>query len=166
MSKINNIARDIIYGNLFTAILRMAAGALFIYSGIFKAADTESFGKIIIMYNIVPEILTPYFAIIISHLELVVGILLLAGYKIRSASFVTIMLLVVFTIAISVNLARGAKFDCGCFELGRFGISENISPVLIVRNITLLLILAVLFNARRNIVSLEAFIEKKRLSEL
>jgi uncharacterized membrane protein YphA (DoxX/SURF4 family) len=166
MSVINNMVRDIIYGNYFTAFLRIAVGLLFIYSGFFKVLDLESFGRIILMYNILPEILAPYFAIILSHLEIILGFLLLVGYKIRSASFISIMLMIVFIIAISVNLARGASFDCGCFELGRFGISEDISAILIVRNTAFLLILLALLNAKRNMVSLEAFIEKKRLSEL
>ncbi len=166
MSALRTAMRNMAYGNAFTALLRIIIGALFIYSGCVKMLDLESFGRIIAMYEILPAVIVPYAAIFVPSLEAVLGILLFTGYRIRAASFLTAALLIIFSIAIGINVARGKVFECGCFELSRFGISEQISIFLIIRNIIIMLVLLLIFNVRKHVLSLEARIEKKTLSDL
>ena len=118
----------------------------------------------IIKYDVIPEITAPYAAIIFPFVELILGFFLLIGFRVRAASLVLIGLMLFFTIAISINVMRGESFDCGCFELSRFGIAEKISISLIIRDIIFLLIFILLFFAKRHIFSLGSIVEKEDLS--
>lgn len=166
MEVVKNYINSFFYGNGLTCTLRILSGLLFIYSGFFKVLDIENFGRIILMYDVMPEVFAPYAAIIVPFLELVLGILLLAGYKIRAASFVTIILMILFMIFIAINVVRGNTFDCGCFELSHFGIKEEIGIPLLIRDAVVLAVVAVLFYAKKHVLSIESLLEKNRLGDI
>jgi uncharacterized membrane protein YphA (DoxX/SURF4 family) len=166
MSALGTLVRNTAYGNTITTVFRITLGALFLYSGFFKALDFEAFGRVVAMYGILPEVLIPYAAVFLPALELTVGALLAAGYRVRASALVTMALLAVFSVAIGINVARGKSFDCGCLELSRLGISENVSPYIVVRNIVLILALLLVFRAKKHVLSLDDRIEKDRLSHL
>ncbi len=166
MSTIKNFINNTIYGNSTTTVLRIIMGLIFIYSGFFKAIDPDNFGKVIIMYDVSPEVLIPYAAIIFPFLEISIGVLLLIGYKIKASAFVSIILMIFWTIIISLNIYRGKSFDCGCFELSRFGINEEIGLPLVFRDVVFLGILLLIFYARQHILSLDKKIEEINLRDL
>ena len=166
MSAIKRFYTSILYGNKFIAIVRIFLGMMFIFSGIFKAIDPYSFSKVIILYKIIPEIVVPYAAIVVPYVELMVGSLLIIGFRIRSVSFISILLMIVFTIAITVNVIRGESFDCGCFELSRFGINEDVSVKLIIRDIVILVVFYIIFSAEKHFFSLDNTLEKDELTHL
>ena len=166
MSEMKNYITGIFYGNSLTFILRILCGMLFLYSGFFKVLDLENFGRITMMYNILPAVFIPYTAIIVPVLELTLGVLFLFGYKIRAASFITVLLMLLFMVFIGINIARGNTFDCGCFELSQFGIKEEIGTPLLVRDAVILAVVAVLFYAKKHLYSLESLIEKIRLKNI
>ncbi len=166
MSLVKSLIRDTAYGNGLTAAFRIAIGIVFLYSGIWKVIDPEAFGRSIQMYGILPDILIPYAAIFTSSLELLLGILLLFGYKIRAASLLSLLLLCAFLIAITINLAQGERFECGCFELSRFGLREEIGPGLIIRDLFFMFLTYTVFRARRHVFSLEAAIDRNNLKNL
>jgi len=153
-------------GNGFLSAARMLLGVMFIYSGFFKVADPVTFGRVITAYGLLPELMVPYAAVTVSMLETILGFLLLTGVWIRSAAAVSFLMMLVFSAAISINLIRGNEFDCGCFELSRFGISERISSWLVVRDLAMAAVFLILHNARRHPFSLENHIEKRRLKDL
>lgn len=166
MSMVKGLIRDTAYGNGLTTAFRIAIGIVFLYSGIWKMIDPEAFARSIQMYGILPGILVPYGAILLSALELVVGILLLVGYRIRAASLLSLLLLGVFLVAITINYIQGERFECGCFELSRFGLSEEIGPWVIVRDLLLMIIVYIVFRAKRHVLSLEAAIDRDRLRNI
>ncbi len=166
MNAIKNFINAILYGNNITLALRIFTGLLFLYSGIFKAFDLDNFGKIIMMYDILPENLVPYTAIIVPFLELLIGLLLVIGFRIRAASFVTIMLMFLFMIFITVNIIRGNTFDCGCFELSQFGIKEEIGIPLLIRDVIIVGMIAIVFYAKKQVLSLDNLMEKYFLEDI
>lgn len=166
MELVINFFRDTAYGNRFSACVRVLLGALLAYGGFFKLLDIESFGGVIRMYDMLPEAFAPHAAIVLPPLEVLLGIMLVVGYKTRAASLLSMILMGVFAVAIAVNAARGASFDCGCLELGRFGISENISMTLAARNIVLILAFLLVFNLRKNVLSIDARIERGTLRDI
>lgn len=166
MNAIKEFFYDIAYGNGITTAIRILLGILFIYSGIFKVIDPQNFGRIIIMYNIIPEILVPYAALIFPFLELLLGILLFFGFRIKAASFMNILLMLFFIVIISINVVRGVTFECGCFELSRFGIKEEIGIPLVIRDIVFLAFLLLIFFAKRHYLSVDNFIEKEEISHI
>jgi putative oxidoreductase len=157
---------SILYGNIILSIIRLFLGLLFIYSGIFKVIDLENFSRIMFRYDIAPEILVPYGTIFFSFLELILGVLLLTGYKIKAASLVSMVLMLFFIIIISINIYRENSFDCGCFELNRFGIKEEIGYSVIIRDAIFLLLSFLVLRAKKQILSIENFLDKQNLKHL
>jgi putative oxidoreductase len=97
-------------------LCRFIMGGLFIYAGIPKVADPHGFANIIHNYKLLPDILVTLPAIVLPWLEIAAGFFLVAGIFRRTSAIVLSSLLLVFTIAISINLIRGINFDCGCFS--------------------------------------------------
>lgn len=166
MQLIKNFINNILYGNFITSLLRIFMGLLFIYSGFFKVLDPGNFAKVIILYDIIPEILASYAAIVIPFLELMIGILLLSGYRIKATSLLSSLLLIFFIIIISINVYRGNTFDCGCFELNQFGINEEIGIPLVTRDFVFLFMQILILYAKRHPFSIDKIIEEKNLSHL
>jgi len=102
-------------------LLRWVLGMIFIYASYHKIADPAAFAKIIYGYGLFPEVSINLTAIIIPFLELVVGLTLISGTYVRSATLILEGMLLAFIFVISVNLIRGHEFDCGCFSFGEAG---------------------------------------------
>ncbi|MBN1533235.1 MAG: DoxX family membrane protein [Spirochaetes bacterium] len=162
------LARDIAYGNTITLAIRLILGAMFLYSGAVKAMDPEVFGSVVARYNLLPDVLVPYPAMVIPYLELLVGLCLAAGYRIRSASLVSASMMLVFAFAIAVNVARGEAFRCGCFELDRLGIgiSETVGAHLVVRDVLLMGLFILLMNVKKHVFSVDYYLERRGLKSL
>ena len=79
-------------------------------------------------------------------LEMLVGVALILGVWKREAAIVAGILLLVFIVAIGVNLARGHAVDCGCFDLRSAGKTrdELLAEMrwVLVRDVGLLLLVA------------------------
>ncbi len=159
MGKVNTIMSDILQGNRVTLLLRVIMGLLFIYSGIFKAVNPENFSIAIHNYDILGEAMVPYTALIIPWIEMITGVLLVIGWKIKPASLILTLLMMVFTAAIALNVIRGRSFDCGCFELNIFGISETVSISLVIRDLLFTGILLLVFAAKNYPFSIDCWKE-------
>jgi len=94
---------------------RLILGFIFIYAGMEKISDPESFARTINNYKLLPLFLINISALILPWIEVISGILLLFGITVRENSFITSSLLGIFIIAIAVSLLRGLNIDCGCF---------------------------------------------------
>ena len=82
---------------------------------------------------------SPWSATDCPLLELVIGLLLLAGLLTRPAAVVSAVLLVAFVVGIASAWARGLEIECGCFGGG--GTKEGASaayPWEIARDLGLL----------------------------
>ncbi len=157
-----------LYGNMAAAAVRIALGAVLLLAGSLKIGDPEQFALVIARYGIVPDFLVPYGAVMVPALEVLTGVLLLVGYRIRAASLVGAAMMAVFSVFIAAAMARGERFDCGCFNFGRvgLGISETVGPWVLARDLLFLAGFLILLRARRHLLSLEHFIEKIRLRNL
>lgn len=163
---LKEIASGILYGGAILTAVRIFLGALMIFSGWFKAIDTAAFGLIIIKYDIIPAAWTPYPAAVLPFLEILIGAALMAGYKIRSASLISALMMAVFSVFIAINVIRGNIFDCGCFELTRLGIgvSEEVSITLVIRDIILAGLFIAVGSADRYPLSVDGAIENFHLN--
>jgi len=68
-------------------------------------------------YRILPSGLINISSLVMPWVELVCGLALIIGLWRRPALAIITLLLVVFIVAISINLARGNAIDCGCFNV-------------------------------------------------
>ena len=101
--------------------VQIALGAVFVAAAIPKIADPPAFAHMIYNYRLMPGGLVNALALVMPWIELVVGILLVAGVWRREAALVAAALLLVFLGAIGWNLARGHAVDCGCFDVRSAG---------------------------------------------
>jgi len=99
--------------------LRILLGGLFLYSGILKIASPLPFADSIASFQIVPPAVIGLVALGLPPLEIILGAMLVSGWRARVASLGVFVLSVVFCLALSQALVRGLQVDCGCFGSGQ-----------------------------------------------
>lgn len=105
---------------LFTWICRLLVGVLFIFSGLIKANDPMGFGFKLQEYFAVfgTEWLSPFavgLSIAICALEIVLGVAVLLGARIRVAAWGLLLLILFFTWLTFYSAWYNKVTDCGCF---------------------------------------------------
>jgi len=98
-----------------TIRVQFVLAAFFVVAGIAKIADPPGFAHEIHNYRMVPGALVNAMALILPWLEVVTGVALFLGIARRTCAKILGILLLVFIVALSVNLARNHPVDCGCF---------------------------------------------------
>jgi len=96
-------------------IVRWLMAALFIYASIDKILHPAGFAESIYNYQILPHFFIPLAALMLPWVELLVGILLIAGFWLPGAIGLLNLLLLTFFSALLFNTIRGLNVDCGCF---------------------------------------------------
>ena len=100
-------------------VLRLALGAIFLYAAWTKLRQSYLiFAMSIDAYQLLPEWAVLTVARVLPWFELIVGVLLLIGYKLRWASVAGTGLLVMFFALMLRSYVKGEGIDCGCFGLG------------------------------------------------
>jgi len=99
---------------LLILVIRLFIGITFIFYVVSKIADPALFAEEIGNYDMSPELINNILAIIFPWLELIVGVMLVFGVKIKENAFISTLMLIVFTIAVVIAAARGLDISCGC----------------------------------------------------
>lgn len=94
--------------------IRLVLGGVFIVAAVSKIADRGGSRQAMMDFGI-PASLAPVAATLLPVFELLVAAALLFGPVARLGAAGAVVLLVVFMIAIGVNLAQGRRPDCHCF---------------------------------------------------
>ncbi len=94
---------------------RMILGLVFIAAALPKIADPPGFAKAIWAYALFPPWSLNPLALLLPWLELLCGLALCLGRWVRAAALWSSALLLSFSLALTVNLARHHPIDCGCF---------------------------------------------------
>jgi putative oxidoreductase len=109
-------------------LLALAVGGVFVYASLSKIADPQAFAKIVYHYQLIGPSTSLGFmpanllAVSLPWLELIVGVLLIAGFWRREAALVSALMLAVFVAAVTSALVRGIDIqNCGCFALDASG---------------------------------------------
>jgi len=119
---------DILTDKRVVLIFRLILGVTFFYASLDKIAHPEQFAKIVYNYKILPGFLINLFAVTLPWIEFLAGLFLILGIFTESASILISFLLVIFVIAISINLfIRGVDLNCGCFSTNPTGKKEGIN---------------------------------------
>ncbi|PLX94194.1 MAG: DoxX family protein [Desulfuromonas sp.] len=127
------------------------AGGIFLYAGIPKALDPLAFAGSVAAYELLPYAANLVVAATLPWVEIVAGIFLVVGWRVRPALLVLILLDLAFMAAIVSAQLRGLTIDCGCFRPGA-GDSDLITALL--RDLLLLgLLLATWWLLRRESAS-------------
>lgn len=97
-------------------LFRLYIAGLFVYAAMYKINYTSEFAESIASYQIVPFWGVNIMAVALPWIELLSGILLIAGIRVRSVMIVIIGLFFMFTLGVIVTLIRDAPISCGCFS--------------------------------------------------
>ncbi len=104
-----------------TIRVQLALGAIFVIAALPKIADPPSFAHMIYNYRLVPSSLINVSALVMPWIELLAGLALILGFWKAAARTIAGILLAIFIMAISINLARDNAIDCGCFNVADRG---------------------------------------------
>ena len=130
--------------NMLVLICRIFLGFLFIYASLEKILQPEEFAKQVGYYKALPFGLENLLAIVLPWTELIVGICLLAGLLVDGATLLSIIMNLVFILAISQAMLRGIDITCGCFKVSAD--SEKLGLHTIIRDIIFLIMSFVVLN--------------------
>ncbi len=122
-------------------ILRLYLAGVFIYASLHKINFPAEFADNIAGYLIVPYWMINPLAVFMPWLELVSGLFLLAGVRVRAASVVIGAMLVMFTLAVTVAMIQDTPIGCGCFQ----SVGEAISWWTVLRDLVWLAMAAHVF---------------------
>jgi uncharacterized membrane protein YphA (DoxX/SURF4 family) len=100
-----------------------------------KLQNADEFHGVVRNFRLVPEPLDGAVAFALPWVELGIAASLLTGIATNVSGAVAGVLLVVFAIAIAINIFRGrTEIDCGCF---RQGMRQRLNWALVARNMAL-----------------------------
>ncbi|ASZ15010.1 DoxX family protein [Chitinophaga pendula] len=101
-------------------LLRIIVGVLFIFSGLIKANDPlglsykmEEFFEVLHLTFLSPYSLA--FSVLMNAFEIIAGVAVLLGYRMRLFSFLLLLLILFFTFLTGFALYSGKIRECGCF---------------------------------------------------
>lgn len=145
--------RKFLTSDWLTVRVQIALGALFVAASLPKLLDPPSFAHMIYNYRLVPGFAVNALALVMPWLEILCGIALILGIWRRPAAAIIGAMLVVFIIAISINLGRDNAVNCGCFDITSANKSrdELIAEMwwVVIRDIGMLLMVAQILRASR-----------------
>ena len=99
-------------------VARLGLAAVFLVSGVLKAIDPDATYVAVRAYDLLPKLGVALVAGVLPWLEIVIGLLLLAGIATRAVAVVSAVLLLGFMAGVAQAWARGRSIDCGCFGGG------------------------------------------------
>jgi uncharacterized membrane protein YphA (DoxX/SURF4 family) len=99
--------------------LRLVLAAVFVFAAYSKLKQSYLvFAMTIDAYQLLPEWAVLATARLLPPFEMVLGVMLLAGWKLRYWAFAAMALMVAFFGILLVSYSRGLTIDCGCFGVG------------------------------------------------
>jgi uncharacterized membrane protein YphA (DoxX/SURF4 family) len=128
-------------------LLRLALGGFFVFASLDKIASPATFARIVYQWQVIGPVPSNLVAVTLPWVELVAGLLLVAGVWKRESALVIALMLVVFIVAAGSVMARGIDVaNCGCVSLAKTGAASAWPPAwtkgvgwfLVCRNVVLL----------------------------
>ncbi|MCI0402394.1 MAG: DoxX family membrane protein [Acidobacteria bacterium] len=124
-------------GRVLSWLFRFALAGIFIYAGTVKmypAIQRDFFMMDLSTYQLLPEWAIVFIAYALPPFEVLLGLLLLSGWKLRYSSAASALLLLGFMGVMFFTYLRGVSANCGCF-----GDGEPISPWTLTRDSLILI---------------------------
>jgi uncharacterized membrane protein YphA (DoxX/SURF4 family) len=101
-------------------LLRLVLGGFFVFASLDKIASPAAFARIVYQWQVVGPVPSNVVAVTLPWIELVAGLMLIAGAWRRESALVIALLLVVFLVAAGSVMARGIDVaNCGCVSLAK-----------------------------------------------
>ncbi|WP_409252099.1 DoxX family protein [Bacillus sp. SCS-153A] len=143
---------------------RLLLFTIFFSSGLDKMKDFNTHLETLKDYKIIPPSFIKLSGVIGIFLELVLSTFLLVGIFLKVTTFLLGLLLVTYTLFISINLIRGRNnISCGCG--GVLG-EKVISSSLVFRNIIFILIAGIILFTESYLMSIDGFFIGMNVGEI
>jgi uncharacterized membrane protein YphA (DoxX/SURF4 family) len=97
---------------------RLVLGGVWLVAGATKITDLDASVRAVRAYRLLPETAAQVVGAGLPVVELLLGVLLIAGAGVRAAAAVSTVLMAAFVVGIASAWARGLRIDCGCFGTG------------------------------------------------
>jgi uncharacterized membrane protein YphA (DoxX/SURF4 family) len=152
--------RKILSNDYLILLLRIFLGGIFIYASLDKIAHPDQFARIIYNYHLLPGYLINFVALVMPVAEFVAGICLITGVFYAGARNFLVMLLVVFMVAIGINVVRGVDLECGCFTVSSRAKSASLQ--LLFRDLIYLVVGLILLASRSRRWMIDNFLFPRR----
>jgi putative oxidoreductase len=145
-------------------IVRLFIGAIFVYAALHAILDTIGFASSIYNYKLFPPSIIGMSAAFIPWIELLAGLALILGVKVRGASLLISLLLALFISLAAISVVRGLDIGCGCFS----GIDRKADWLAVSEDFVLLgcaLFILFLNSARISLASLIKYLKFHRTND-
>ncbi len=144
----------------FAVPVRWYLGVLFIGACLHKIAEPASFALDIATYNILPLVAINVVAIGLPWIELIAGVMLIAGWRVHAASLILAGMMLMFLVALCIALARGLDMSCGCFA-SQGAAEDPISRITVLRDLVWLGLCLLVFTFDRGLVGLDGWLGRR-----
>ena len=135
---------------------RWYLGGLFVLASLHKIAVPHDFAIDVATYGILPLALVNLVAIVLPWVELVAGLMLLLGARVRAAALLVAVMMAVFLAALVMALARGLDMSCGCFA-SQGAESDPISWLTVVRDLAWLALSVLVLFCDRGLLGFDGY---------
>lgn len=136
--------QTILFHPVIILAARLVLGSVFVIAGVEKIVNPNAFAKAINNYQMLPYGALNLMALVLPWLEVLAGVFLIFGVRLRASSAVVAAMLVVFLIAIGTAMARGLSIECGCYSQGG---GEKVGWKKVFEDVALLLLAVQIFAA-------------------
>jgi uncharacterized membrane protein YphA (DoxX/SURF4 family) len=124
--------------DLAGTLLRVVLGVVLVVAGALKVTNPAESALAVRAFQLLPYDLAGYVGYGLPMLEIIVGLLLVAGLFTRVAAAVAAGLMVAFLVGIISAWVRGLSIDCGCFGGGgTIGAAQTQYPLEVARDVVL-----------------------------
>ncbi len=142
---------------------RIVIGSIFLIAGLAKISDPVRFMFTLREFDLFPKTIIPFLTVYLPWLELILGILIIAGLLYRTSALMLAVMNLLFTLAILSVIIRGIEVDCGCFGLlaDILKLPDMADYRAVVRNLIFTGICLFIFFTEKTVFTLEGYIRGK-----
>ncbi len=140
---------------------RLYLGGIFLFACGHKIVHPEAFALDIATYQTLPLGLVNLLAIVLPWVELAAGLMLVLGFRTRAATLLVAGMMVMFTVAIAVALAKGLDMSCGCFA-SQGSAEDPISWRTVLRDLSWLVLAGYVFFFDRRPFGLDRLLHRRK----